>query len=181
MNTVTVVALAIAIVAIAGCAWALIERQKTRKLRTRFGPEYDRALEREKSPRRAEAELEKRERRVEKYHIRALTAEEANLFAGKWRAAQERFVDDPRAAVKEADWLVTEAMRTRGYPMMQFEQRAADLSVDHPQVVNDYRIAHEIALRDASGAASTEDLRKAMQHYRSLFEHLVDTRVLEHR
>ena len=101
------------------------------------------------------------------------------MYAARWRTAQEHFVDDPRNAVAQADSLVTDAMRVRGYPMSDFEQRAADLSVDYPTVIEDYRVAHAIAMRDAEGSASTEDLRKAMQHYRSLFEHIVDTHVLQ--
>jgi hypothetical protein len=157
-----------------------VQREKSRKLRSRFGPEYDRTLDREQSTQRAEAILAERQKRVEKFNIRRLTAEERDLFATKWRTAQEHFVDAPHDAVAQADALVTDVMRTRGYPMGDFEQRAADLSVDHPMVVSNYRTAHEIALRDVEGAASTEDLRKAMQHYRQLFEHLLDTRVLQH-
>ncbi len=119
--------------------------------------------------------LQERQQRVEKYNIRTLTQEERNLFSAKWRAIQEHFVDVPRDAVAQADSLIGEAMRTRGYPMSDFEQRAADLSVDHPTVVENYRIAHGIAVRDAQGSATTEDLRKAMQSYRTLFEHVLDS------
>ena len=180
MSTVNVIALIVAVVVIAVAAWALIQREKTRKLKGKFGPEYDRVIGQESSPRRAEAILEERQKRVEKYNIRPLTREECDVFAAKWRMVQEHFVDDPREAVAQADSLITDAMRTRGYPMSDFEQRAADLSVDHPQVVEDYRTAHEIAMRDAHGPASTEDLRRAMQHYRSLFERMLDVHVLQH-
>jgi len=127
-----------------------------------------------------EALLEERQKRVAKYHIRPLTQEERETFAAKWRKTQEHFVDDPRDAVAQADALITEAMSTRGYPMADFDQRAADLSVDHPVVCENYRLAHDIAMRNSEGSASTEELRKAMQHYRNLFEHVLDTRVLQY-
>jgi len=180
MSTLNVILIIVAIVAVAFAAWALLQREKTRKLKNKFGPEYDRVLEQEKSSRSAEAVLDERQKRVEKYNIRPLTREECDIYAAKWRAIQEHFVDDPRDAVAQADSVVTDAMRVRGYPMSDFEQRAADLSVDHPTAVEDYRAAHAIAMRDAQGSASTEDLRKAMQHYRSLFEHVLDTHVLQH-
>ncbi|HVP45315.1 MAG TPA: hypothetical protein VMT32_01985 [Bryobacteraceae bacterium] len=180
MSTLTLIALIVAVLAIALAVWALLQREKTRKLKRTFGPEYDRVMEQERSSRRAEAVLEKRQKRVEKYHIRPLSSEECDRFGAKWRVAQEHFVDNPREALAEADALITEAMRMRGYPMSDFDQRAADLSVDHPHVIEDYWIAHEIAMRDAKGPAATEDQRRAMQHYRSLFEHVIDTRVLQH-
>jgi FtsZ-interacting cell division protein ZipA len=180
MSTETLVAIMVAIIAIAVAAWAVMERQKTRRLRDRFGPEYDRVIHHEKDARHAEAVLEERQKRVEKYNIRPLTREECDMFAAKWRAVQEHFVDEPRESVRQADTLITEAMQTRGYPMSDFDQRAADLSVDHPAVIEDYREAHMIAQRDAREPASTEDLRRAMKHYRSLFEHMLDTHVLQH-
>jgi FtsZ-interacting cell division protein ZipA len=180
MNTVNIVVLIVAIVAIAIAGWALLQREKTLKLKRRFGPEYDRVIDQEKNARRAETVLGERQKRVDRYSIRVLSPEERECFASKWRALQEHFVDNPHDAVAQADALVTDAMRTRGYPMTDFEQRAADLSVDHPTVVQDYRGAHEIAVRDTQGSATTEDLRKAMQYYRTLFEHVLDTRVLQH-
>ncbi len=180
MSAVNVVLLIIAIVAIAIAAWALMERERTRKLKRQFGPEYDRVMEREGSARRAADVLADRQKRVEKYPIRHLTRDECDRFAAQWKRVQEHFVDDPHGAVAQADSLITEAMRSRGYPMSDFEQRAEDLSVDHPGVVQDYRTAHAIALRDAQGAASTENLRRAMQSYRALFENVLDSRVLQH-
>jgi hypothetical protein len=179
MSTLTLIALITAIVAIAIAAWALLQHQKTRKLKRKFGPEYDRVIDQEKNPRRAETVLEERQKRVEKYQIRPLTREECDMFGARWRIAQEHFVDEPREAVAQADSLITDAMRTRGYPMTDFDRRADDLSVDHPQIIENYRIAHEVAVRDAHGPAGTEDLRKAMQHYRILFEHVLDTHVLQ--
>jgi hypothetical protein len=179
MSTATLVALIMAILAIALAVWVLRQREKTRKLKRTFGPEYVRVIEQGRNVRGAEAVLQERQKRVGNYRIRPLSREECNMFGSKWRAAQDRFVDDPREAVAQADSLVTEVMHMRGYPLADFEQRVADLSVDHPQVVEDYRIAHEIAMHDVKGPAATENLRRAMQHYRSLFEHVLDTHVLQ--
>ena len=180
MNTTNIAFLIVAVLAIAFAAWAILKREKTRKLKRQFGPEYDRVVDKEKNPHRAEAVLGERQKRVEKYPIRILTKEERDGFAARWLSVQERFVDDPRDAVAQADALITEAMRARGYPMADFEQRAADLSVDYPAVVQDYRAAHDLALRDARGPLATEDLRRAMQYYRTLFEHVLETHVLQH-
>lgn len=177
MSTATWIVLIVAIVAIAVAFWMYFEKEKSRKLRAKFGPEYERLVDKEHSTRRAEAILEQRQKRVSKLNIRPLGREECDRFTSNWRIVQERFVDDPRMAVSEADTLVNQAMRARGFPMGDFEQRAADISVEHPQVVENYRIAHDIAARDQRGEATTEDLRRAMQHYRNLFEHILDTHV----
>jgi hypothetical protein len=178
MNTGTVIILIIAIVAIAIAFWMYFEREKTRKLKGKFGPEYDRLVDQERgNTRRAENILEDRQKRVSKFNIRRLSQEECDRFAGDWRVVQEQFVDDPRAAVSKADTLVIEALRLRGYPMGDFEQRAADISVEHPKVVDNYRAAHDIAERDQQGQATTEELRRAMQHYRNLFEDVLETHV----
>ena len=182
MNTVAWVILIIAIAAIIGVAlWARRTRH-TKDLRNRFGSEYDRLVSEQGSATRAEKELDNRTRRAEHFRFRRLTLEECNQFAAEWRSAQERFVDDPRAAIAEADRLVQRLMLARGYPAANdFEARAADLSVDHAAVVDNYRAAHDIAIRDSRGSAETEDLRIAMKHYRSLFEELLDQRVAETR
>jgi len=156
-----------------------VRKRRTRALSDRFGPEYDHALEMAGKRTRAEAELEARTKRVEKLDIRALTAAERDRYAGLWRSAQERFVDSPPMAVAEADHLVTEVMRVRGYPMTDFEQAAADVSVAHPHLVTNYRAAHAIAVSSAGKAASTEDLRQAMVHYRALFEELLGVSAAE--
>jgi hypothetical protein len=132
------------------------------------------------SPRRAEAILDTRQKRVEKFNIRRLTPEECDRFSADWRTAQEQFVDDPPGSVTTADQLVNAALRARGYPMSEFEQQAADISVEHPRVVADYRAAHDIATRAERGDVTTEDLRVAMQHYRNLFEHILDAHVTTH-
>ncbi len=180
MTTSTAIILVLAIAVIALLAFILLQRAKTQKLRSKFGPEYDRVVDREGNTRRAEAVLDSRQRRIEKFEIRRLSHEECKRFADQWRMVQEHFVDDPRRSVADADQLVNDALQSRGYPMAEFEQRAADMSVDHPRVVEDYRTAHEIAIREKRGQASTEDLRRAMQHYRNLFEHVLDTKVAQY-
>jgi len=180
MSTATVTVLILAIAAIAFAAIMIYQRKKTRKLRVKFGPEYDRLVQQEGSARRGEAILESRQKRVEKFDIKPLTHEDADRFAADWRAAQERFVDNPRRAVADADRLINEALRLRGYPVGDFEQQAADVSVEHARVVEDYRSAHKVAMEDAQGQATTEDLRLAMQHYRNLFEHVLGTHVVQY-
>jgi hypothetical protein len=170
------IALTVAVIlVVAVLAWLYLRRRRTTtaELRQRFGPEYEQAVREHGSERRAEAQLANREQRVERLKIRNLDPTERERFSGQWHSLQSRFVDDPKGAVTEADELVSSLMQTRGYPVADFNQRAADISVDHPRVVANYRSAHEIALRLGKGEASTEDLRTAMIHYRSLFEELV--------
>ncbi len=150
------------------------DRQANRaKLRERFGPEYNRAVQQHGSESRADAQLADRAKRVDKLNVRELTPVERDRFTNQWNALQLRFVDSPKGAVAEADDLIAVVMQTRGYPMSDFEQRAADISVDHPIVVENYRAAHTIATRVRNNEAGTEDLRKAMIHYRTLFEDMV--------
>ena len=152
----------------------LIRKRRTARLRTQFGgPEYARAVKEGGNQRRAENKLERRAERVESFHIRALAPADHARFLESWRKVQGRFVDSPGGAVTEADQLLGDVMSVRGYPVSDFEQRAADISVGHPLVLENYRSAHEIALRQAHGQASTEELRQAMVHYRTLFEELV--------
>jgi len=166
---------AVVIVIVAVAAWLYVRKRRgtTAGLRQKFGPEYDRAVLTHGSERKAEAKLADRERRIEKFNIRDLDSMEHERYSKQWQAVQSRFVDSPKGAVAEADDLVSSVMKTRGYPVSDFDQRAADISVDHPRVVENYRSAHEIALRAGKEGASTEDLRTAMIHYRSLFEELV--------
>ncbi len=164
----------VAIVAVLAIVWAVVRKRRTEELRQRFGPEYVRTV-REHGTGRAETVLTQREKRVEKFSIRDLTVDERERFITDWRVVQSRFVDDPKAAVYEADTLVTRLMQARGYPMSDFNQRAADISVDHPRVVDSYRAAHEIALRERQGEATTEDLRNGLIYYRSLFDELLTT------
>lgn len=165
----------VVILVIAVVAWMYVRKRRstTAGLRQKFGPEYDRAVLVHGSERQAEAKLADREKRIEKLNIRDLDPMEHERFLKRWESVQSRFVDSPKGAVTEADDLVSSLMKTRGYPVSDFDQRAADISVDHPRVVENYRSAHEIALRVGKDAATTEDLRTAMIHYRSLFEELV--------
>ena len=164
----------IAVVVVAGVIWYELRRRRSATLRQRFGAEYDRVVHHVGDLKKAEASLEARARRVEKLHIRPLTAGDASRYTQAWRNVQERFVDDPRGAVTEADRLVGEVMHARGYPLGEFEQRVEDISVDHPDVVMNYRAAREIAQAHARGQASTEELRQAMVHYRALFDDLLE-------
>jgi FtsZ-interacting cell division protein ZipA len=179
MTTALAIVIIIAVIAIAFAVWMFVEKRRTQRLRTQFGSEYDRMVE-ASGRKQAETELEHRTKRVQKFQIRRLNNEEQARFADSWRREQAHFVDDPRSAVENADRLVGEVMRTRGYPVGEFDRRAADLSVDHPRVVENYRMAHEIALHDSHGEASTEDLRRAMVYYRALFEDLLEEHVVEH-
>ena len=167
--------IALVVVCVLGIvAFALNRKRRTKRLRTRFGgAEYDRAVQKGGNRRHAEAALEERTQRVEGFHVRPLAAGDRARFLESWRGVQSRFVDGPAGAVTEADQLLGDVMSTRGYPVSNFEQRAADISVDHPLILENYRTAHEIALRQTQGQASTEDLRQAMVHYRTLFEELV--------
>jgi hypothetical protein len=169
------IVIVVAILVVAGAAMLYLQREKTRRLRAHYGPEYDRSLETQGDRRRAEAELARRQERVEHLDIRPLSPQDRDRFAEAWRSVQAQFVDDPPGAILGADRLVTEVMRVRGYPVSDFEQRAADISVDHPRVVEHYRAAYAIARRSDRGEASTEDLRQAMVHYRALFEDLLET------
>jgi len=151
----------------------MARRRHSAHLRDQFGPEYDRTVHEKGSRRRAERELSARDHRVKQLSIRPLAPSERSRYTELWHAQQARFVDNPEAAVTDADHLVEEVMRVRGYPVGEFEQNAADISVDHPQVVEEYRAGHDIAVRHRDGRASTEDLRHAMLHYRRLFEDLL--------
>ncbi len=165
-----------AIIIVALVAWALVRASRRRHLRDRFGPEYDRTVDVAGSRTDAEEDLELREERVKRLRIRALTPDESAHFRAEWQRVQARFVDDPLVATAEADDLVGELLSTRGYPVADFDQRAADVSVDHPLVVEHYHAAHEIAGRSRRGETTTEDLRQALIHYRALFDELLETR-----
>ncbi|MGC1295085.1 MAG: hypothetical protein WA869_08595 [Alloacidobacterium sp.] len=170
------IALAVVVILliIVGVVLYMRKRKKTTaELRSRFGTEYDRAVQQHGSERKAEAKLTDRAARVEMLRIRELDPAERERYVSQWQAVQSRFVDYPKGTVTEADELVCSLMQARRYPVADFNQRAADISVDHPRVVENYRSAHDIALRVGSGSVTTEDLRTAMINYRSLFEELV--------
>jgi hypothetical protein len=169
--SILLIALGIAVV-----VWFAMQKQRSAKLKQRFGPEYDRAVIDFGGRTRAEAELTQRAQRVARLKLVPLTAADAARFSEAWSTLQGRFIDSPKGVVVEADQLVRELMEKRGYPMGDFERRAADISVDHPGVVSNYRAAQVIATRDASGEADTEELRKAVIHYRTLFDELLEAK-----
>ena len=170
-----IVIVAIIVIALLVAAVLLMRQRRSKQLQQGFGPEYERTVEERGGDRRAaETELRERRERREQFEVRELDPAVRDRYAERWRAAQRRFVDQPAPAVGEADALVMEAMRDRGYPVAdEFEQRAADVSVDHPEVVEHYRAAHDISGRATAGEASTEELRQAMVHFRALFVELL--------
>ncbi|HEX7980293.1 MAG TPA: hypothetical protein VF461_16905 [Gemmatimonadaceae bacterium] len=171
---IVLIVAAVAVLAVVG--WMVWQRRRSDALRAQYGPEYDRAVRQMGGKGRAESELVKRQERVEQLDIRPLSASQRMDYEDRWRAIQSKFVDDPRGAVSAADGLVEEVMKARGYPVANFDQRAADLSVHHPRVVENYRAARDIALRHRRGEATTEDLRQAMVYYRVLFQDLLEDR-----
>lgn len=158
-----------AVIVVALVVWQALNTRRTRTLQDRFGPEYDRTLERAEDKREGEADLAARVKRRGELDIRPLPPAARDRYADEWRGVQSRFVDDPRSAVQEADALIQAVMRDRGYPVDDFEQRAADVSVDHPHVVETYRAGHALA-----GSGDTEQQRQAMVHYRALFDELLE-------
>ncbi len=164
---------------IALAAWFFYQKKQSHRLQQRFGPEYGRTVNEFGSRDKAESELKARESRVEHLNIVPLAPPEAARFSQAWAVLQGRFVDNPKGVVVQADQLVRELMLKRGYPMGDFERRAADISVDHPAVVEHYRAAQAIAVRDERGEADTEELRKAVVHYRVLFDELLEVRVVK--
>ena len=163
----------IGLVVLALIAFALYRWMTSRRLRQQFGEEYDRTVSETGSRRSAEGELRERQKRRSKLELNDLSPESQERYRASWVAIQSRFVDRPAQSVHEADDLIAAVMRERGYPVEDFEQRAADVSVDHPNVVSNYRAAHAISLASDHDKASTEDLRQAMVHYRALFEEIV--------
>ena len=175
LDTATLIILAVLVVAAIAIIGAMLYRQRqSDRLKRRFGPEYGRAVSHLGSRAKAESELKAREARVERLRIAPLPAAEAARFNQAWMTLQGRFVDNPKGVLTEADQLVRELMLKRGYPMGDFERRAADISVDHPAVVEHYRAAQAIALRDQRGEADTEALRRGVVHYRALFQELLE-------
>jgi hypothetical protein len=175
MSTSLLVAIIIVIAVVVVVAILAAQRQRTRRLQQRFGPEYERTLARTGDRRAGEAQLADREHRRRELEVVELDASARTRYLEAWRATQGKFVDDPVAATREADELVSSVMRDRGYPVDDFEQRVGDISVDHPQVAENYRAAHAVSLANERGLAGTDDLRQAFVHYRSLFAELLDT------
>jgi len=173
-NTTIIIIIAVVVIAIAIGLIALIARAaRSRRLHSRYGAEYDHTVETVGGRRKAEEELREREKRVHAYALTPLTSEDRSRFSLSWHDVEAAFVSNPTGAVARADELLTNVMAVRGYPMADFDQRAADLSVDHAEVVSNYRAGHDIAIRRGEDGADTEALRQAMIHYRALFEELV--------
>jgi hypothetical protein len=171
---VWIVIAVVAAIVLLGVAWSATRARRTRSLRGAFGREYDRTVEHAGGKSEAERELRDRQKRHEKLDIRPLAPEVRDRYVQQWQLTQARFVDDPSGAVAEADVLVQRVMKDRGYPTDDFEQRVADISVEHPEVVEKYRTAHGIALASERGEASTEDMRHSVRHYRALFAELLE-------
>ena len=175
-QTGIIIAAAVILAAFAVAAWFVFRKKQSHRLQQRFGPEYGRTVDELGSQTKAETELKAREKRVERLHIVPLAPSDAVKFNEAWNVLQGRFVDDPKGVVAQADLLVRELMLKRGYPVVEFERRAADISVDHPAVVDHYRAAQAIVMRGEHGEADTEELRKAVVHYRALFDELLGIR-----
>jgi len=177
MTTATLLVILGVVIVAAIVALYFLRQERSKKLRTRFGPEYEHAVQQYGGQTKAEDALIARQKRLEKAHIKSLSHPERERFAVQWHDVQSEFVDDPARSIADADRLVSEVMTARGYPMLEFENRAEDLSVDYPHVVRNYRAAHAIAARHEKGQASTEDLRQALVYYRDLFDELLEAHV----
>jgi hypothetical protein len=173
MTSTQIIVILVIVIAVIALTVAFFFHARTKKLRARFGPEYDRTVVQTGSKYKAEAHLEKLEERVSRYPLFPLSLADRDKFQQSWRTIQANFVDDPGGALAEADQLLVRVMSARGYPMNDFEQRAAEISVDHATVVHHYRAGHDIAVRQSRREATTEDLRQAMIHYRALFDELM--------
>ena len=174
LNTQTLALLiALAVIVVGGVGWLVYSQYRSRRLQRRFGPEYDATVKRLGSKAKAETELRRREKRVAHFEIVALAPADVTRFSQAWTRLQGSFVDDPKGVLIEADRLVRELLLKRGYPVADFDLRAADISVGHPVVVNNYRAAQRIVSLDQRGEATTEDLRKAVVHFRALFDELL--------
>ena len=180
-QTLLIVAAAAVALIVLVAAWMYSGRRSQARLRKRFGPEYDRTVASVGSPAKADALLKERAARVDRFKIHPLVRDQADAFTREWRRIQALFVDDPDAAVAEADRLLTQVMTARGYPLEDFDRRADDVSVDHPHVVENYRTARALVLRRQRGEAGTEELRQAIVNYRALFDDLLEVNARGHR
>jgi hypothetical protein len=169
------IAIVAAVVIVAVVAYFAYDQYRRKRLKEGFGPEYERAVAEAPSRREAESELAERQKRHAQLDITPLTPAARDRYQGQWDTVQSRFVDDPEGAIRGADQLIQQVMRERGYPVDDFDRRADEISVDYPEVVEEYRHGHAIAERSAAGEAETEDLRQALVHYRALFERMLET------
>jgi len=182
LSTATLLIIIGAVVNAAIVAWFFLRQQRSKKLRTQFGPEYNHAIDQYGNQAKAEDALVARQKRRERLNIHSLPKQHQESFASQWNDVQSEFVDDPARSIQDADRLVCEVMVARGYPMLEFENRADDLSVDYPHVVRNYRAAHAIELsREEGQSTSTEDLRRALVYYRDLFDELLETHATAHK
>ncbi|MFL5927044.1 MAG: hypothetical protein ACJ77E_08925, partial [Gaiellaceae bacterium] len=172
---VWIVIAVVVVLVVLGVIWAGQRKRRTKALQERFGSEYDRVAADAPTKRAAESELQEREQRREQFDIRPLDPGQREAYRAQWQTIQARFVDDPSGSLAAADSLIQTVMRERGYPVDDFDTRAGDLSVDHPDVVENYRAGHGIAVAHDRGKAGTEELRRAVQHYRVLFGELVES------
>lgn len=177
MNTTyIIIAVVLGLMIMGAILWPIFTRRKrTERLHDHFGPEYDHTVQTLGDEKKAQTELEERQKHVEALDIHPLSVEEHDRYVAEWTAVQSRFVDEPGQAIVDADRLIMEVMQTRAYPVSDFEQRAADVSVSYPALVSNYRAARVIALKNEQHQADTEELRQAMIYYRSLFEELLET------
>jgi FtsZ-interacting cell division protein ZipA len=177
MNTTYIIVAVVLVLVIVGLILGSIfaRRKRSERFHDQFGPEYDRTVQSLGNEKEAQAELDERRKHVETLNIRPLSLSERERYLADWTAVQSKFVDEPGQAVGDADRLIMEVMQMRAYPVSDFEQRAADISVNYPDLVSNYRAAREIALKNEQQQADTEELRRAMIHYRSLFEELLET------
>ena len=171
--TLVILGAVVLLIVVGLISMAMARRRRTKRLQEQFGPEYERTLKKMGDKREAESDLEERIAHVNTLNIRSLTAEEVNRYALQWQDIQREFVDEPLLSLQKADRLIREVMKARGYPVEDFEQRVADISVNYPELVADYRGMHRIAIKEASDNASTEEMRQAMIHGRNLFEDLM--------
>ena len=172
-TSITIAVIIAAVVIVGVLVSFVVSRKRSKLLKERFGPEYDRTVRHSGSREKAEAELREREKRVRQFNIVPLLLNDRRRYQDSWATIQGRFVDDPKTAVEEANRLIQEVMQRRGYPVIDFEQAAADLSVDYPVVVENYRAAYQIAKRNERSMADTEELRQALVYYRALFRELL--------
>ncbi len=177
MNTTYIIIAIVLVLVIIGAILGLVfaRRRRSEQLQDHFGPEYDHTVQTMGDEKKAQTELNERQKHVEALDIRPLSVSERERYLADWTAVQSKFVDEPGQAIVDADRLIMEVMQLRAYPVSDFEQRAADISVNYPDLVSNYRAAREIAIKNKQNLADTEELRQAMIYYQSLFEELLET------
>jgi hypothetical protein len=180
MSTTYIIIAVVAVLVVVGVILGLVfsPRKRSQKFQNKFGPEYDRTVQTAGNEKKAQTELNQRQKHVNKMNIRPLSVSERERYQAEWTAIQAKFVDQPGQATIEADHLIMEVMKVRAYPVSDFDQRAADVSVNYPTLVSNYRAAREIAIKNEQHSANTEELRQALIYYRSLFDELLKDETL---